>query len=72
MGHVACKAEMRNAYKIVIGKLERKRPLGRPKRRRTTFMKSHEKSKGLSQVTLEVILDRYGQSIYRGNIHQGF
>jgi hypothetical protein len=26
--------EMRNAYKILVGKPERKRPLGRPERRR--------------------------------------
>jgi hypothetical protein len=31
MGHVACTGEMRNAYKILVGKPEGKRPLGRPK-----------------------------------------
>jgi hypothetical protein len=25
--------EMRNAYKVLVGKLERKRPLGRPRHR---------------------------------------
>jgi hypothetical protein len=30
--HLACMGETRNAYKIFVGKLEGKRPLGRPKR----------------------------------------
>jgi hypothetical protein len=29
MGHVACMGEMRNEYKILVGKPEGKRPLGR-------------------------------------------
>jgi len=33
MGHVANMGEMRNAYKILVGKLERCRPLGRPRRK---------------------------------------
>jgi hypothetical protein len=32
--HVACMGEMRNAYNILFGKPEGKRPLGRPRRRR--------------------------------------
>jgi hypothetical protein len=32
-GHVARMEEMRNAYNVLVGKLEGKRPLGRPKRR---------------------------------------
>jgi len=32
-GHVARMGEIRNVYKILVGKLERKRPLGRPRRR---------------------------------------
>jgi hypothetical protein len=31
--HVARKREKRNAYRILVGKLERKRSLGRPRRR---------------------------------------
>jgi hypothetical protein len=31
--HVACMGRMRNAYNILIGKPEFKRPLGRPRRR---------------------------------------
>jgi hypothetical protein len=32
-GHVACTGKMKNTYKILAGKPERKRPLGRPQRR---------------------------------------
>jgi hypothetical protein len=32
-GHVARIGENRNAYRILVGKSERKRPLGRPRRR---------------------------------------
>jgi hypothetical protein len=31
--HVAGMGEKRNAYRILVGKQERKRPLGRPRRR---------------------------------------
>jgi len=31
-GHVARMREMRNAYKILVGKPEWKRPIGRPRR----------------------------------------
>jgi len=33
VAHVACMGKMRGAYKILVGKLEGKRPLGRPKHR---------------------------------------
>jgi hypothetical protein len=33
MGHAARIGERRNAYKILVGKPEGKRPLGRPRRR---------------------------------------
>jgi hypothetical protein len=32
-GHVACKGEGRGAYKILVGRPEGRRPLGRPRRR---------------------------------------
>jgi len=32
-GHAACMGEIRNAYKILVGKSEGKRPRGRPRRR---------------------------------------
>jgi hypothetical protein len=31
--HAACVGQMRNAYKILVGKSERRRPVGRPKHR---------------------------------------
>jgi len=30
-GHVACKRERRGVYRVLVGKLEGKRPLGRPR-----------------------------------------
>jgi hypothetical protein len=33
VGHVVCMRVMRNAYKVLAGKPERKRPLGTPKSR---------------------------------------
>jgi hypothetical protein len=33
VGHVARMGEKRNAYRLLVGKPERKRPLGRPRRR---------------------------------------
>jgi len=40
---------MRNAYKILVGKRERKRPLGRPRRRKeySSRMDLREASSGL-------------------------
>jgi len=32
-GHVACMGERRGVYRVLVGKLEGKRPLGRPRRR---------------------------------------
>ena len=32
-GHVACIEQFRNAYRVLVGKPESKRPLGRPRRR---------------------------------------
>jgi hypothetical protein len=32
VGYIACKGEFRNAYKILVGKYERKRPLGSKRR----------------------------------------
>jgi len=33
VGHVPYMGDMRNAYRILVGKPEEKRPLGRPRRR---------------------------------------
>ena len=32
-GHVVCMGERRGAYRILVGEIERKRPLERPRRR---------------------------------------
>jgi hypothetical protein len=32
MGHVACMGERRGLYRVLVGKLEGKRPLARPRR----------------------------------------
>jgi hypothetical protein len=37
--HVARMGEKRNAYRILVGKLEGRRPLGRPRRRRVDNIK---------------------------------
>jgi hypothetical protein len=33
MGHVACNGEKRGVYRVLVGKPEGKRPLGRPRHR---------------------------------------
>jgi hypothetical protein len=38
-GHVDHIGEMRNAYKILVGKSVRKKPLGRPRRRWEDYIK---------------------------------
>jgi hypothetical protein len=38
-GHVACMGEGRGAYRVLVGKPEGKRPLGRPRRRREDNIK---------------------------------
>jgi hypothetical protein len=38
-GHIARTREKRNAYRILVGKLEGKRPLARPRRRRVDNIK---------------------------------
>jgi len=38
-GHVACMGESRGVYRVLVGKLEGKSPLGRPRRRREDNIK---------------------------------
>jgi hypothetical protein len=38
-GHVARKGEKRNSYRLLVGKPEGKRPLGRPRHRWVTILK---------------------------------
>jgi hypothetical protein len=48
-GHVARMGKKRNAYRILVGKLKGKRPLGRPKRRWVDNIKMD-----LSEIGLEI------------------
>jgi hypothetical protein len=49
-GHVARMGEKRNAYRLLVGKPEGKRPLGRPRRRRADNIKMDFRDKGLDDV----------------------
>jgi hypothetical protein len=40
-GHVACIGQKTNAYSVLVGKHEGKRPLGRPRRRRQDNIKAN-------------------------------
>ena len=40
-GHVARKEQSRNAYRVLVGKPEGKRPLGRPRRRWEVYIKMY-------------------------------
>jgi hypothetical protein len=44
--HVSCLREMRNAYKIFVGKPEIKRPLERPRRRWKDYVRTDFKEIG--------------------------
>jgi hypothetical protein len=46
-GHVARMVDKRNAYRILVGKPEGRRPLGRPRRRRVNNIKMNLKEIGL-------------------------
>jgi hypothetical protein len=39
VGHVACMGKRRGVYRVLVGKREGKRPLGRPRRRRGNNIK---------------------------------
>jgi hypothetical protein len=49
-GHVARMGEKRNAYRILVGKPERKRPLGKPRRRWVDNIKMDLREIGLDGV----------------------
>jgi hypothetical protein len=58
-GHVARMGETRNAYRILVGKPEGKRPLGRPRRRWVGNIKIDLRGIGWDGVDLiELALDR--------------
>jgi hypothetical protein len=45
-GHAACMGDKRNAYRILMGKPEGKRSLGRPRRRREDNIKMDLRERG--------------------------
>jgi hypothetical protein len=46
-GHVARMGEKRNAYRILVGKPEGRRPLGRPRRRWVDYIKIDLRQDGI-------------------------
>jgi hypothetical protein len=59
-GHVARMGEKRNVYRLLVGKLEGKRPLGRPRRRWIDSIKKDLLEIGLSVVDwIGLAQDRY-------------
>jgi hypothetical protein len=59
-GHVARMREKRNVYKLLVGKPERKRPLGRPRRRWIDNIKMVLLEIGLNVVDwIGLVQDRY-------------
>jgi hypothetical protein len=58
-GHVALMVEKRNAYRILLGKLEGKRPLGRPRCRWVHNIKMDLKERGWDGVDwIDLVEDR--------------
>jgi hypothetical protein len=59
-GHVAGMGEKRNVYRLLVGKSEGKRPLGRPRRRWTDNIKTDLLEIGLGVVDwIDLAQDRY-------------
>jgi hypothetical protein len=59
-GHVAGMGEKRNVYRLLVGKPERKRPLGRPRRRWKDNIKMDLLETGLNVVDwIHLAQDRY-------------
>jgi hypothetical protein len=50
VGHVACMGEVRGAYKILVGRPEGRRPLGRPRRRWEDNIKMNLREVGFGDV----------------------
>jgi hypothetical protein len=46
-GHVARMGEGRSVYRVLVGRLERKRPLGRPRRRWEDYIKTDLREIGI-------------------------
>ena len=58
-GHVACTGERRIVYRVLVGKPEGKRPLGRPRRRREDNIKMDLQEEGCEAMDwIELAQDR--------------
>jgi hypothetical protein len=58
-GHITCMGEIRNVYKILVGKPEWKRPRGRPRRRWEDNIKIYPREIGFGGVDwIHVAQDR--------------
>jgi hypothetical protein len=51
-GHVKVRAEGKGVYRVLVGKPERKRPLGRPRRRWEDYMKINLREVGWTAWTV--------------------
>jgi len=61
-GHVASMGERRGVYRVLVGKLERKRPLGRPRRSWDDNIKMHLQEvgcRGMDWIELTQDRDRW-------------
>jgi hypothetical protein len=58
-GHVARMGEKRNAYRVLMGNLEGKRPLGRPRRRWVDNIKIDLREIGWDGINLAQNMDQW-------------
>jgi hypothetical protein len=58
-GHVACMAEKRGAYRILVGRPEGRRPFGRPRRGWEDNIKMDLQEVGWCMDWIELAQDRY-------------
>jgi len=60
VGHVACMGRRRGVYRVLVGKSEEKRPLGRPRRRWDDNIKMHLQELGCGAMDwIELAQDKY-------------
>jgi hypothetical protein len=58
VGHVACLGEIRDAYRVMLGRSEGKRPLGRPRRRWEDNIKRGSSRSGMGAWTALIWLGK--------------
>ena len=66
-GHVARMGEERGLYRVMVGKADGKRPMGRPRRRWVDNIRMH-----LQEVEVCVLIRKVNQSHYRPEVPRGF